>query len=303
MKMLGGALLAASAVLRGVSATTLDGPSSWAAGDFGPDVVAPATLSVPDTTEGFNTTPSYMNEDVSDLSSRAAAKFWLRVMPLGASITQGIKSSDGNGYRKHIRDQLRFAGWKVNMVGSKQDGNMNDKVCLRGLPVMYTKVYVSSHTNAVEQDNEGHPGWTISKVAEAAKGSVGLRPNLVLINVGTNDCLQKIDIPNTGKRMQDMIDLLLDKIPETTVILSTILPSGHDQACVDTVNKQLRALKNESKRVYLAEMQLTINDISSDGKSHRKRRGRCHCPLTGVPWFLHNIRAHANKQLCRNPPH
>ncbi|KAK8047725.1 hypothetical protein PG996_015789 [Apiospora saccharicola] len=242
MKMLGGALLAASAMLQGVSATTtLDGPSSWAAGEFGPDVVAPATPRVSETTEGFNVTSPYVTDDVNDLSTRAAAKFWLRVMPLGASITQGIRSTDGNGYRKHIRDQLRFAGWNVNMVGSKQDGNMNDK------------------------DNEGHPGWTISQVTGAAKGSIGLRPNLVLINAGTNDCLQKVDIPNTGKRMQEMIDLLLGNIPETTIILSTILPSGHDQSCVDTVNKQLKALKNESKRVYLAEMQLTINDISSDG--------------------------------------
>lgn len=117
----------------------------------------------------------------------------------------------------------------------------------------------------------------------AAKGSVGLRPNLVLINAGTNDCLQTIDVGNTGKRMQDMINLLLEKIPETTIILSTILPSGHDQSCVDNVNKQLKALKNESKRVYLAEMQLTISDISSDGKSHQKRIGWCKCPPTSNP--------------------
>ncbi|KAK8041302.1 esterase [Apiospora phragmitis] len=239
MKMLGGAFLAASAVLQGVSAT-LDGPSPWAAGEFGPDVVTPATLSVPDTTEGINVTSFDMNDDVNDLSPRAA-KFWLRVMPLGASITQGIKSSDGNGYRKHIRDQLRFAGWNVNMVGSKQDGNMNDK------------------------DNEGHPGWVISQVTGAAKSSINLRPNLVLINAGTNDCLQNIDTGNAGKRMQDMINLLLEKIPETTIILSTILPSATRQSCVDDVNKQLKALKDESKRVYLAEMQLTINDITSDG--------------------------------------
>ncbi|KAK8017500.1 hypothetical protein PG993_013826 [Apiospora rasikravindrae] len=234
MKMLGGAFLAASAVLQGVSA------SPRAPAEFSPDVVAPATISVSDTTEGINVTSPYMNDDVNDLNTRAA-KFWLRVMPLGASITQGIKSSDGNGYRKHIRDQLRFAGWNVNMVGSKQDGTMNDR------------------------DNEGHPGWVISQVTGAAKSSAGMRPNLVLINAGTNDCIQNIDTGNAGKRMQDMINLLLEKIPETTIILSTILPSATRQSCVDDVNKQLKALKNESKRVYIAEMKLTINDIGSDG--------------------------------------
>lgn len=59
---------------------------------------------------------------------RAAQDFYLRIMPLGASITQGVGSSDGNGYRKLLRQQLRWKGWKVNMVGSKQDGNMADRV-------------------------------------------------------------------------------------------------------------------------------------------------------------------------------
>jgi hypothetical protein len=62
------------------------------------------------------------------LSGRSAQGFYLRVMPLGASITQGVRSSDGNGYRKLLRQQLRWKGWEVNMVGSKQDGNMADKV-------------------------------------------------------------------------------------------------------------------------------------------------------------------------------
>jgi hypothetical protein len=67
----------------------------------------------------------------SELDRRAAKDFYLRVMPLGASITQGYKSSDGNGYRKWLRAQLRFSGWKVNMVGSERDGTMADSVSHR----------------------------------------------------------------------------------------------------------------------------------------------------------------------------
>jgi hypothetical protein len=75
------------------------------------------------------------NRTVTDqtlgLDRRAAKDFYLRVMPLGASITQGYKSSDGNGYRKWLRAQLRYKGWKVNMVGSQKDGTMADSViCL-----------------------------------------------------------------------------------------------------------------------------------------------------------------------------
>jgi len=67
--------------------------------------------------------------DTPDILDRRAAKdFFLRIMPLGASITQGTQSSDNNGYRKWLRSQLRYKGWKVNMVGRKQEGTMADKV-------------------------------------------------------------------------------------------------------------------------------------------------------------------------------
>ena len=63
---------------------------------------------------------------------RRADDFWLRIMPLGASITAGDFPPDddqsGNGYRKYVRDILRDAGWRVNMVGSYRKGNMADRV-------------------------------------------------------------------------------------------------------------------------------------------------------------------------------
>ena len=65
--------------------------------------------------------------------SPRAEDFYLRLMPLGASITRGDPADpedpDQNGYRKFLRDRLRFDGWEVNMVGSVSNwGNMNDRV-------------------------------------------------------------------------------------------------------------------------------------------------------------------------------
>lgn len=67
------------------------------------------------------------------LLSPRADDFYLRVMPLGASITRGQPADpndlERNGYRKFLRDRLRFDGWKVNMVGSVSSfGTMNDRV-------------------------------------------------------------------------------------------------------------------------------------------------------------------------------
>ncbi|OBT54473.1 hypothetical protein VE04_04346 [Pseudogymnoascus sp. 24MN13] len=92
------------------------------------------TVAIP-----FYSGNSSFPEDIS----RRAANYYLRIMPLGASITkgQGIPGADNNGYRKFLRDQLRFDGWQVNMVGSQPAGTMQDN------------------------DSEGYPGAIIAEVA------------------------------------------------------------------------------------------------------------------------------------------
>ncbi|KAJ4289382.1 hypothetical protein N0V88_006861 [Collariella sp. IMI 366227] len=108
--------------------------------------------------------------------------------PLGASITYGVGSSDGNGYRLPLRTALISAGNVVNMVGSRQAGTMRDN------------------------DVEGWPGLRIEQVAEKALGKgrglgeesvVGRwRPNVVLVNVGTNDAAQGYMVEGAGERME-----------------------------------------------------------------------------------------------------
>lgn len=53
----------------------------------------------------LETSPSPRSEN---LQPRAAKAFYLRIATLGASITNGYLSSDENGYRKYLRDQLRL---------------------------------------------------------------------------------------------------------------------------------------------------------------------------------------------------
>lgn len=75
--------------------------------------------------------PSYA--DVNKFPGNSSAgDFYLRIMPLGASITKGdpaAPGTNGNGYRKSLRDRLRFDGWQVNMVGTQESGTMEDNVC------------------------------------------------------------------------------------------------------------------------------------------------------------------------------
>lgn len=80
---------------------------------------------------------NWTSDGISILSSQAAARdFYLRIMPLGASITRRDPHAPSdphrNGYRKALRDKLRADGWKVNMVGNVNYGDMAGNVSRDG---------------------------------------------------------------------------------------------------------------------------------------------------------------------------
>jgi hypothetical protein len=120
------------------------------------------------------------------------------------------------------------------------------------------------------QDHEGHSGRIISEVHDKAKESAPkYKPNLILINVGLNDCGRNVDISDAGSRMTSMIDFLFQAIPGTTVILSTLVPNddGPTDACIQNVNRQYRNLAQNyaRQRFALADMYafLTKDDIDN----------------------------------------
>ena len=118
---------------------------------------------------------------VSDvaLQARDTKPFPLRILPLGASITMGYKSPDGNGYRKWLRQQLRYAGWEVDMIGTMKNGTMHDNV----------SDYSGSSGEYILtlQDHDGHVGWRIDRIADHAKTIIPQQPNLILLK-WVSDC-------------------------------------------------------------------------------------------------------------------
>ncbi|OTA88317.1 carbohydrate esterase family 3 protein [Hypoxylon sp. CO27-5] len=173
-------------------------------------------------------------------------------MPLGASITHGYKSSDGNGYRKYLRDQLEKNGNKVNMVGERTGGTMKDA------------------------ESEGWEGYKVDQVhAKADKVVPKYKPNLILINVGTNDCIQNYDIPNAGNRMIRMLNDLYKESPRATIILSTLIVNANPkvQSRVKDFNNQLKLLADRYRaahyRLVLVDMQSDagpkLSDLNKDG--------------------------------------
>jgi lysophospholipase L1-like esterase len=177
----------------------------------------------------------------------------VRVMPLGASFTQGVKSSDGNGYREKLQDRLRDAGVDkadLDFVGSLQHGDMDDP------------------------DHEGHSGNRIKEIADKASCPVRrYRPNVVTLVAGTNDMVQN-RLAGAADRLGQLIDQVLRDAPDATVLVGNLPPNtdpadpGINQRTT-TYNSQVpgvvAARANAGKHVRFVDLgAVTAADISDD---------------------------------------
>jgi lysophospholipase L1-like esterase len=171
----------------------------------------------------------------------------LRIMALGASITWGTQSTDGNGYRGDLYTSLTQLGAQVTMTGNQAHGSM------------------------VQSLNEGWPGYIISQIDDKAKASVPKwKPNVVLVNAGTNDCVQNVDIPNAGARMQGMLQDVWSLSPNSTIVLSSLLvnAAAGTEKNVELVNPQYaslaKQLQAQGKKLVYVDMHASNGPQLSD---------------------------------------
>lgn len=161
----------------------------------------------------------------------------LRLMPLGGSVTFGSGSSHGNGYREALRQSLIDHGYSVEIVGSRRSGT-------------------SSYNH-----HEGWRGYRLDQIQSKAQRSIPLlRPTIVMINAGSNDCIQGFKMDCIGKRMESLLQATWDASPESTILLSTLLANSDKsvEARVLEANAQYRELveqkAREDKRIALVDM-------------------------------------------------
>ncbi|WP_130512843.1 SGNH/GDSL hydrolase family protein [Krasilnikovia cinnamomea] len=123
----------------------------------------------------------------------------LRIMPLGDSITYGVGSLTVDSYREDLRRRLTAAGLSVDFVGSQASGRGADR------------------------DNEGHPGWTIQQIAaQADRWLATQRPDVVLLQIGTNDMVRKVDVAGAPARLSALIDQIRAARPSAEIFVARI---------------------------------------------------------------------------------
>jgi lysophospholipase L1-like esterase len=119
------------------------------------------------------------------------------------------------------------------------------------------------HGDMVDNDVEGWPGYVIEQVYAKARGKnsvVFWKPNVILVNLGTNDCLQDRDLGNAGERMREMVEDLWVLSPRALVVLSSLIRNKDEtvDGRVEEVNKQYAALvgdlRGQGRRIAFVDM-------------------------------------------------
>ncbi|ACU72485.1 Ricin B lectin [Catenulispora acidiphila DSM 44928] len=176
----------------------------------------------------------------------AATTTALRLMPLGDSITWGVGSSTGNSYRNTLWNDLSSEGHAEDFVGSIRNGTMSDP------------------------DNEGHSGYRIDQISALADATVDhYRPNVITLEIGTNDLNQNYQVSTAPARLKTLIDQLTFDAPDATVLVGSVIVS------TSAVEEQNRAAFNQQipgivqteqaagKHVRYVDMSaLTASDLS-----------------------------------------
>ena len=185
----------------------------------------------------------------------------LNIVAVGASITYGLKSVGGNGYRDDLFSALQKSGNQVHMVGTQKSGTMSQPF------------------------SEGYPGFTIDKVkAKITENWNKLQypPNVIVTLVGTNDQIPGKNLAcGSVDRFGGLLDQYLSLCPDCTIVASTLPPNGNakENKNIDNYNTGItklvadRQAKGQHILIVNGNKGLSLATDFSQDKTHPNNQG------------------------------
>jgi Lysophospholipase L1 and related esterases len=129
-----------------------------------------------------------------------------RILPFGDSVTSSF--SPNSSYRYWLWQQLINAGYSVDFVGTQ------------------TGVTGGAPGNSeFDQNHEGHPGWTTSDGLFAADSIISsTSPDVVLLDLGSNDVLEGIPPGDSTTNLITIIGKFHDANPNVVILVAQPTP-------------------------------------------------------------------------------
>ena len=183
--------------------------------------------------------PSCVKATASFSAQSVLAQGGIRIMPLGDSITFGVRSSSGGGYRLPLWDELAATHLRVTFVGSRNSGP----------------------TSLPDTANEGHPGWRIDQISTHVVAWLEkYQPQIILLQIGTNDIIQNYDVASAPQRLLSLLTLITTTLPNATLIVAEVTPLVNSRLNAEIIayNHSIPPLVNnlraQGKHVRLVDM-------------------------------------------------
>lgn len=117
--------------------------------------------------------------------------------------------------------------------------------------------------------NEGHPGATIRDTANFARASLGYRPNVILLHIGTNDFdvdKPKETIEDAPERLGGLIDELVLVCPDATILVAQLI-----HATNPLYENRIQLFNNEVPRIVAKRANAGHRVMVSDFRSITKK--------------------------------
>ena len=142
----------------------------------------------------------------------------IKIMCIGDSITDGYGTP--GSYRKFLYNELTKKGYSIDMVGSKS-----------GWITTYSNEETEENFE-YDDDNTGYSAYTIKAytgrngIYETLKetGCLSQKPDIVILQIGTNNVIDKHDIKETSDDYDILLDYILENIPSTSMLFITTIP-------------------------------------------------------------------------------
>jgi lysophospholipase L1-like esterase len=145
-------------------------------------------------------------------------------MPLGDSITYGVGSKAGGGYRLPLLRRANAEGKRVTFVGRGSSG-----------PAGIGPADAGPASDPFPRGHEGYSGYTIDPcparpgisplVADAIAAG---RPHVILLMIGTNDIGASNDVAGAPARLGLLLDRIGSAAPAALLVVAEITPSDDD---------------------------------------------------------------------------
>ncbi len=145
----------------------------------------------------------------------------VKIMCIGDSITDGYGVA--GSYRKFLYHNLTEKGYDIDMVGSNSNSDWRPT---------YTDE-VTGESFSYDDANTGYSGYAIkeypgrSGILETLKSTdciAQTTPDIVILQIGTNDVLDKHEIESSGERLSELVTYIMEQLPSDSALFVTSIP-------------------------------------------------------------------------------